>query len=215
MNAEAHTSSRLSPGYTLVELLVALTLFGLIALLMSGTFRFGARAWDAGARQIDRVGQVEAVQTLLRRELSQARLLVLKTAAPEPEPVFVGESGELRFAAPLSVQHRNGGLYIFRLGLSGSASSDLVVGWQTYRPDASLDDTSLQEQVVLLREVADIQLSYFGSLQDDLEPRWHSEWNDAGGLPDLVRVDLVFPKVDSRFWPSFVVSLRSGGGVSQ
>lgn len=214
MNAEAHASNRLSPGYTLVELLVALTLFGLIALLMSGTFRFGARAWDAGAREIDRIGQVEAVQTLLRRELSQVRLLILKTAAAEPKAVFVGESAELRFAAPLSVRHRNGGLYIFRLGLGGDTSSDLMVGWQIYRPDASLGDTSLQEQVVLLREVADIQLSYFGGLRDDIEPRWHSEWDGADGLPDLIRVDLAFAKGDSRFWPSFVVAPRSGGGIT-
>lgn len=207
MRATSHRYDDPSAGYTLVELLVALTLLGFIAVFLSGTFRFGARAWDASEQAIDRIGQVDAVQNLLRRELSQAILLSFVRAAAEPEAVFAGTVDQVRFAAPLSIHREDAGLYVIELGVNDAASQgDLMLRWQVFRPDRSAGDPPTADPVVLLRDVSGIRFAYFGRLGEEIDADWHTEWRDVAALPDLIRVDVEFPDSDSRHWPSFVVA---------
>ena len=203
-------------GYTLVEMLVALTLLGFIAVFISGTLRFGARAWEASARGIDRVEQVEAVQAFLRRELSQVTPLYFEPAAAEPEAVFSGEAAELRFAAPLAIHFGDGGLYVLVLRQREAESrSDLEVRWELFRPDALTAGAPPREPVTLLRNISGLRFQYFGRARAEAEPDWSAEWREMDAMPDLVRVDIDFPASDSRIWPSLVVALKTADGVER
>jgi hypothetical protein len=105
-------------------------------------------------------------------------------------------------------------LYVFALGIGdGGLGDDLVVAWQAYRPDSAEYGVSRRDESVLLSGVADLRLSYFGRVRDEVHPDWHAEWDGAAGLPDLVRIEIESP--DSWFWPSFVVAPRSSGPVQQ
>ncbi|MDH3594369.1 MAG: prepilin-type N-terminal cleavage/methylation domain-containing protein, partial [Rhodospirillales bacterium] len=61
-----------SGGFTLVELLVALTLLGLIFVALFGGLRFGTRTWETGNQRSEAFAEVEVMQSLLRRQLAQA-----------------------------------------------------------------------------------------------------------------------------------------------
>ena len=202
-----------SSGYTLIEVLVALSLLGLVAILLSGSFQFGARAWEVTSQEVVRIGEVEGAQGFLRRQLSQALPLTIQTAAAEPEPVFAGGAQDLRFSAPLSFHHSDAGLYVFVLGTSTSGSTeDLVLQWQVYRPDRASQNMPLAEPLTVVANIADLQLSYYGRPDEDADPVWQSEWR-AKGVPMLIRVDIAFPRGDRRSWPSFVVALKSNSGM--
>ena len=108
---------RSEAGFTLIELLVALTLLGLISVVLFGGLRFGTRAWEAGNLRAEQLAQVQAVQALLRRRIAQA-------LPPGPEAagdagdearrrVFSGESDALQFLAAVPS----------RAGVGGSSSS--------------------------------------------------------------------------------------------
>ena len=213
MKMAARRLHTFSTGYTLIEMLVALTLLGFIVVLISGTFQFGARAWEATAREIDRAGEIEAGQSFLRRELAQTLQLSFGMAAAEPEPVFAGGSESLRFSAPLSFRYLDGGLYVFTLGVGSSGSTDdLVLQWRVYRPDASPREEPVGEPTTLVSDIADLRLAYYGRISDDADPAWHPQW-DGEDLPDLVRVDVAFPDAGRRVWPSLIVALKSSSGV--
>jgi general secretion pathway protein J len=200
-------------GFTLIEMLVTLSLLGLVAILLSGSFQFGARAWEVTSQEVARIGEVEGAQGFLRRQLSQALPLTTQAAAAQPEAVFAGEAQDLKFSAPLSFHHSDAGLYVFVLGTSTSDSAeDLVLQWQVYRPDRRSQDTQLAEPLVVVAGIADLRLSYYGRMEEDAEPVWQSEWM-AKGLPMLIRVDVTFPLGDRRFWPSFIVAPKSNSGV--
>jgi general secretion pathway protein J len=201
-----------STGFTLVEVLVALTLLGLIVVMIGGTFRIGARAWDVSARSIDAAGQVEAVQNLLRRELAQADRLFFETPDGGMEPVFDGSGKRLRFAAPLSVGRTSAGLYALLFEASGEeGSADLALSWQAFRPDPADRAQVGRAGSALLDGIQDIRLVYFGRVTDDASPAWHGEWRGLDNLPDLIAIDVVFPEGDRRAWPSLVVALRAKG----
>lgn len=200
-------------GFTLIETLVALSLLGLIAILLSGSFQFGARAWEATSQEVVRIGEVEGAQGFLRRQLSQALPLTLQAAATQPEPIFAGSAQDLRFSAPLSFHRSDAGLYVFLLGPRTSGSTeDLVLQWQVYRPDRRSQDMQLAKPLVVVADIADLQLSYYGRNDEDADPMWRSEWKEKG-VPILIRVDIAFPHGDRRSWPSFVVAVKSNGGM--
>lgn len=201
-----------SGGYTLVELLVTLVLLGFISVFIGGTLRFGVRAWDAGTKEIDRIDQVEAVQSFLRHEFSQSRNLFFAMRGSEPESVFSGRSTELRFAAAGSAWALDRGLYTFSIGLRDEEGRrDLSLQWGVYRPDAAEREPATREPVVLLPNVARVDFEYYGAKDDQTAPAWHADWTDVDHLPDLLRLEVELPEGDRRFWPDFVVALKIRG----
>ena len=60
-------------GFTLLELLIALTLLGLILVLLFGGLRLGVRSWDASQQQIDTLNSLRSLESFLRREMSVAQ----------------------------------------------------------------------------------------------------------------------------------------------
>jgi len=59
-------------GFTVVELLVALTLFSLLCTLLFGNVRFGLKAWQHGLAHAERVDHSMIVQNLLRRIMERS-----------------------------------------------------------------------------------------------------------------------------------------------
>lgn len=188
-------------GFTLVELLVTVTLIGAISVALFGGLRFGTRAWESGTERSERFAQVEIGQSLLRRQLEQA--LVQQNA--EGDGTFVGENDRLTFTAPAPSQFGLGGIYRFDLSLERRAGqNDLVLRWQLYRPDedtAPFDPTI--EQRTLIEKVEEVEFAYFGSRRGRNTPRWHSNWVEEEVPPGLVTVRLEFARNDPRRWPEF------------
>jgi general secretion pathway protein J len=213
MNGHSRISRRARPshssaGFTLIELLVALTLLGLMSVFLFGSFRFGTRVWEASSRRIEQIGQVDAVQTMLRHELGQAKGMTLERPGSQPEPTFAGSSTALRFAAPLPTHLGVGGYYLFWLTSDETQSNgELVLRRRIYRPDTSPADDESDETVVLLRGVANLSFEYYGQASEDAEPAWQQAWESHEALPDLIRIDVGFAG-DGREWPLFVVAPR-------
>ena len=59
-------------GFTLMELLVAITLFSLLSLVLTGSLRFGLTAWARGSEHAERVDQNLVAEDFLRRTIGDA-----------------------------------------------------------------------------------------------------------------------------------------------
>jgi general secretion pathway protein J len=205
-------SRRASQGFTLIEVLVALTLLGLMSIFLFGSFRFGVRAWEAGSKRIDELADVEVVQNLLRNELSEATPLVAQRPPSQAESTLAGSSSGLRFVAPLPAHRGIGGYYLFWLSASDSSGhGDLMLRWRVYRPDMVLEEAESDETTLLLHQVTDARFDYFGRVHDQAEPSWHESWNGQDGLPALIRLRMGFPSGDRRRWPDLVVATKLFG----
>ena len=49
-------------GFTLIELLIAITLLGLLMVMLTGGLRLGTRAWDVGETRLANTARLQATQ---------------------------------------------------------------------------------------------------------------------------------------------------------
>lgn len=198
-------------GFTLVELLVALGLMALVSVALFGGMRFGMRAWETGTQRIDQATRIELVQSLLRRQLSQAKLPPNKPN--NSAPAFVGEADRVAFVAPSPRPDDIGTDVQFVLAKSTARGrSQLTLTWAPPQARESGEAPSSPEATMLLEDVASVELGYYGAPDPQRPAQWWDAWDGAHGLPALVRLRLSFPKGDERRWPDLIIHIvkRSG-----
>jgi len=204
--AQLATMSRARPhegGFTLVELLVAFALFAMISVLLAGGLRFGVRAWEAGRARAEPTEEVGIAQNLLRREIAEA---ALPRDENDMAHAFTGGPDSIAFSAPLPAAAAAGESYAFQLQAVGSGGrADLALAW---RPAAVPADARDASSAILLENIAGIELAYFGAAVSGKAPIWSSRWSGTAGLPELVRVRVIFPAGDRRLWPDLFVAPR-------
>jgi general secretion pathway protein J len=199
----------LEGGFTLVELLVSLTLLGMLSLVLLGGLHFGRSVWQASETKTAAVDRIRAFQVALAAELQRAYPEIDESNATEGTKVkFDGEKDRVTFLTP---SPDNSGLLVRT----------------TVRPESFGDRGFLVEQRHLelvragresvvdahLPAITSVRLSYFGSVKDNEAPDWHESWSNLGKLPDLLRVRVTF--ADRRFgWPDLVVKPRVEADVT-
>ncbi len=218
---------RSEAGFTLIELLVALTLLGLISVVLFGGLRFGTRAWEAGNAQAERLAQVQAVQAMLRRRIAQALPPISDAAdAADGRGTFAGESNGMHFLAVVPSRAGVGGIYAFDLAVievsaqGGAEAVQLEFTWRLHRADDEAEpgdapEAGLGGRRVLIDGLASARFRYFGASTPGQAADWHDLWDSEDGLPGLIAIEAEFPESDGRAWPVLQVAPKLGGTVTQ
>ena len=223
-----------SRGFTLVELLIALAMVSMIAVLLFAGLRVGTRAWDVVDISADRVGAVRLANGFLLRTLSQARPIALIVDGAQVS-VFTGDAEGVEYAAPLSEHVGTPGLYVLRLQVGGYGPQRALIltrwlihpevlegklegvpKWEPLKRGAqlALGDVPLDRDAtagafgrsLLLEGVKEIAIDYFGVLAGETDPEWHKEWLEQPVPPALIRIHLT--TVDQT-WPNLIVALSA------
>lgn len=196
--------NRQQTGFTLLELIVAITLMGLLLVVLYSGLRIGLNGWDSGERRAEATNRLRLAEEFLRRQLAQSITVYQFTEQQERIVAFAGQANGIEFVAPMLAQLGQGGLYRVRIAVNDGR---LWIRWRPYLPgDPEADE---EKETVLLEGVSDSEWAYFGPEQDnDSEPpRWHSEWTNTGQRPSLVRLNL---SLTGESWPDLVVALTEG-----
>ena len=197
-------------GFTLLELIVSLTLMALIAVVLSGGLRFGASVWRAGDAQADRLSELQAIQGFVRRQLGRAEPVRKSARVSGREIFFSGEPDAVRFVAILPAHLGIPGFHQLEIREApGREGRRLMLDMRLFQTDRDGDAfTGEPRERILLDGIAAAEFAYFGTTEKDQPPSWRNQWQGADRLPSLVRLRVRFADGDRRFWPELVVPTR-------
>lgn len=219
-------------GFTLIELLIALSLIALITLLLFSGLRLGARAWEAVEVAADQNGELRIARGFIERALRQARGVAVPYQDRYWWGLS-GDAQRIEFVAPLSDRVGIGGLHLLRLTLEerGDGRSLILTRWLLHPDvlagapelriptwaefDAGLGGVYGDHQVedsaagvfgrmVLLDDVDEWTVAYFGLRDGQLDGEWFDDWFDQPTLPRRVQVSLTR---SGESWPELVIPL--------
>ncbi|UXI67787.1 prepilin-type N-terminal cleavage/methylation domain-containing protein [Tahibacter amnicola] len=207
-----------SQGFSLLEVLLALTL---LAILMAGAMsgiRAATKAMHSGEAVIDRNNRLRVAQEFIRRELSRALPLAFgQENGTGTNFVFQGEKDFIRFVAPMPGHLSRGGPYVQSLELArGRKGLQLLFTHQMLNGfDLEKLSTKDVEPVLLLDGIrrGSIQFRKFDD-QGELED-WTDEWENPSMLPVMVRIDLEMTPESGLVWPTMDIPLLldTSGGI--
>jgi len=182
-------------GFTLVEVMVALMIFGMIAAAGVAILSFSIRAQAASATKLDDVSALARTMAILSADLGQATARATRDEGGTPRPAFVGGGGEL-------VLVRNGWTNIDASPRAGEQKVAWRLDGTTLERVAypQLDGAVPSAPASMLTRIAELRLRfrYAGA--------WSDRWDGADGVPLPQAAEVNLRRVDgTRYRAMFLV----------
>jgi general secretion pathway protein J len=196
-------------GFTLVEMLLALTLMSMLMALAYGGLRASTRATDRGQVILEESSRIRMAHQFVRKQLNQMIPLVfMESEDQEQRTVFEGSSDRIRFVAPMPGYLGFGGPQVQELTFqSGEEGFALVISHALLQ---GFDEEKLYERapIVLLEWIEKAEFQFLGLDEEGELSTWSSEWENPETLPLAVSLDIEFNEEVYVMWPQLIASVR-------
>ncbi len=183
-------------GFTLLEVIVAMLVFGFVMAGLYQASHFGFTAWTLEDKLAGNAAELERMDRVLRRLIEQAS----PPFSTDDKP-FVGEEHRLTMMTLMPDQPPTQPIRHAQVALGVNDAHQLVLRWQPHPNATPLGQPPPMQQVVLADGVARIDLSYRGATGDG--GKWGKAWTD-GLLPTVVQIHFVLANGRHR-WPDMAV----------
>lgn len=194
-------------GFTLVELLVVISLLSLIMLALGSALRTAAQTETRVDSRLQRTDDLRVAQSFLRSVLE--RVSGQKVAGLVPmgasQFFFLGQPQQLVWVGVMPGRYGAGGRYHFRLGvLDGSGSGGALVLQYTPWVDTSTPPNwGAAESYTLTTGVTGLAIQYEDARYEP--PVWSASWKETDVLPQRVMISV---QAEDGDWPELIVPLR-------
>jgi general secretion pathway protein J len=196
-------------GFTLIEVLIAMTLLGLMVVLLFSSMKICADSWLKGEDKISEVNDVAVVYQFFQHHLGAAKPLWDDFSDKEKNKIFAfqGETQALQFVSSFPASAKKSGLQLFSLKLIKEGGEQIIqVSIKPFYAIAEGEEWRLEE-VTLLRHVRSFTLSYFGSDDPQTDGLWQNDWLNRESQPRLVKIKI--EQDNGNFWPEMIVAMKS------
>lgn len=195
-------------GFTLIEVLVGLTLLGALVAVLSGALRLGLQGRETVDARAEWLDEVRITQTFVRQYIETARPFSW-VRDRRTEVAFEGLRESVSFVAAMPGWQNPGGLYLVRIAREGDRL--MLTRRITSGETDGFDFTADAERTVLATGIGRLDFSYFGAAPPfDETPRWHDQWRGRAAMPRLVRLDLSYRDGGRKRWPVLVAAPMIG-----
>jgi prepilin-type N-terminal cleavage/methylation domain-containing protein len=172
-------------GFTLLELLISMTLFLLVIVILGSALRLGFRSIGAGERRIDTLERYRSSYRIVMTQLQSSAPLTYDDEDGAKKFYLKGDATHLQFATNQSIWGGEMGCVIvsYRLETGNEGKSIL------YASERSVNREEAQE-IKLFDDLKSLSFSYFGREATEEEGKWSEEWSDNTKYPEQIKVNL-------------------------
>lgn len=195
-------------GFTLIEMLVSLAILALISVTLVQMI-YGARRVLSFVDRANAGAPIMSAQNYLHDALMDLQPIDTTAVGNRTVPGVQGDSNRIGFTTSHAPRGAYQGLYRVSVGASpnGRGGFDLVAEQELFRPNADDSTSAPRLRSKLVENIASVNFSYFAKRDDEGASHWRSNW--TSGLPDMISVDVAFPKNDVRRWERLIVAVAA------
>jgi general secretion pathway protein J len=205
-------------GFTLVELLLAITLLSMLLALAYGGLHAATQAADRGQTILEESGRLRMAHQFVHKQLNQAIPLAFeqtegKTTEADKAEIFIGSSSSIRFVGPMPGYLGFGGPQVQQLSIvSGEDGLELVLEHALVQ---GFEESRLTERapVGLIDHIATAQFSFLGRDEEGELLPWVSAWEETDTLPVAISLDIEFEEGSYTDWPLLVAAIKIDSSV--
>lgn len=200
-------------GFTLVELLLAITLLSILLALAYGGLHASTQATNRGQAILEESGRLRMAHQFVHKQLNQAIPLAFnqqegKTTEGDKAEIFVGTADSIRFVGPMPGYLGFGGPQVQQLSVvSGEDGLELVLEHALVQ---GFEESRLSERapISLIDHIASAEFSFLGRDEDGELLPWSSVWEESDTLPLAISLDIEFAEGRYTGWPSLVAAIK-------
>ena len=193
----------LQNGFTLLEVLVSVTMVALMAVALWSVFRISLTSWARGNAYIDANQRQRSVMDLVKKQMTSVYPAIspadLQLGGPV-YPIFVGARESVQFISLASLRfNQNPGLTAvsYELVRGDQGSYSLVEREEQYLGIDPTQEGSLDRKdnrvIPLFENLVSFGFEYFDPGTNESPAEWVREWNSklTGGLPSAISMSMV------------------------
>ncbi|MCP5130108.1 MAG: prepilin-type N-terminal cleavage/methylation domain-containing protein [Pseudomonadales bacterium] len=193
---------RQSTGFTLVEVVVALSILSLVMLVTVTGLRTLANTQTALERMTDRIDEVRTVSAFVRDTMESAVVgggpgeLSLGGSGSEKKGYFALFPDALAWRSTILIGESFGGSYLLRVAREDDL---LVLRWQQADARGEPGDWAAADARTLVRDLEEFEVSW----RDSYNGEWRQDWV-PGDEALWVKLQI---RASDRYWPELIMQV--------
>ena len=205
-------------GFTLVEILVAISLLSVIMLGLGSALRTMGQAEQKIDVRLTRADEMRMAASFMRSTLARVSLRRVTPPPPARPTVLFGAAPDgVAWIGVMPARFGAGGRYFFRLAMEPlEQGQGLVVRFAPWTDAPGFPDWSRADSRVLVHDVVRVQMRFLDT--EAKPPAWLEGWTATDRVPDRLVLDI---ETATGPWPPLFLPLRplpasdpsSGGAV--
>jgi len=203
-------------GFTLVELLLAITLMSMLLALAYGGLRASTRTTDRGQVVLEESSRMRMAHQFVRKQLNQMLPLAYEQDDEKKErKLFEGSRNNIRFVGPMPGYLSFGGPQVQELSIvPGERGQALVLSHALLQ---GFEEANLYERapILLIDNIDDAWFTFLGVDEYGELTGWNSDWTDPETLPKAVSLEIEFDDDVVLAWPMLTASVRIDSSALQ
>ena len=195
-------------GFTLLELLISITLLGFIVIITAGALRAGYRSTESAQNKIEALERFRTSLNIVESQVQSAFIIKKMDATLDLDfSQFSGSRTNLQFRSLYSLWGgQKGPVFV-----TYEVRDDVGGGKALYANEAPIAIPDAAREVKLIDNARDLFFEYFYKGPTDEKGSWVEEWTDKDNIPNKLRLTI---DKDSRVLP-LIIPVRAGINVQQ
>ena len=180
-------------GFTLIEMIFAMTIMSIVAVIIAYGFYLGTDAWKRGERETGETQKLRVLSGLFSQQLKSAYPYQIDID-DEKVVFFEGESDSITFVTTLTDSSFGGFKWV-----RYSFENGTLLYKEGLLPDKEWDEKTEGKEKVVDTDLGSIEFSFYSADEEE----WNESWDFGEYLPGAVKIRI------SYFQP-FTISIPAG-----